>query len=70
VRAYLDPDAIVATAVRAGADAVYGRRWPTARGIRRVAEPKDLRDAVETCMREAEGAFGDPTVFVEQAVAR
>ena len=23
---------------------------------------------VETCMREAEGAFGDPTVFIEQAV--
>ena len=23
---------------------------------------------VETCMREAEGAFGDPTVFLEQAV--
>ena len=30
--------------------------------------PKDLREAVETCMREAEGAFGDPTVFIEQAV--
>ena len=27
-----------------------------------------LREAVETCMREAEGAFGDPTVFIEQAV--
>jgi pyruvate carboxylase len=38
------------------------------RGMRRVAEPGALRDAIETCMREAEGAFGDPTVFVEQAV--
>ncbi|MBY9076408.1 pyruvate carboxylase [Nocardioides sp. WL0053] len=38
------------------------------RGMRRVDDPKDLRDAVETCMREAEGAFGDPTVFIEQAV--
>ena len=36
--------------------------------MRRVDDPKDLRDAVETCMREAEGAFGDPTVFIEQAV--
>ena len=38
------------------------------RGMRRVDDPKDLREAVETCMREGEGAFGDPTVFVEQAV--
>src|SRR5205085_12355408 len=38
------------------------------RGMRRVDDAKDLREAVETCMREAEGAFGDPTVFVEQAV--
>ncbi len=36
--------------------------------MRRVDDPKDLREAVEACMREAEGAFGDPTVFVEQAV--
>ena len=146
VRAYLDPDAIVAVAVRAGADAVYpgygflsenpalaeacanaGITFvgPTAevltltgnkaraiaaakaagvptlasvepstdvdalveaaaelpyplfvkavaggggRGMRRVDDPTDLREAVETCMREAEGAFGDPTVFIEQAV--
>ncbi|WP_340537468.1 pyruvate carboxylase [Nocardioides sp. GXZ039] len=146
VRAYLDPEAIVATAVKAGADAVYpgygflsenpalaeacanaGITFvgPTAevltltgnkaraiaaakaagvptlasvdpstdvdelvaaaadlpyplfvkavaggggRGMRRVDDPKDLREAVETCMREAEGAFGDPTVFIEQAV--
>ena len=27
-----------------------------------------LREAIETCMREGEGAFGDPTVFIEQAV--
>jgi pyruvate carboxylase len=146
VRAYLDPDAIVAVAVRSGADAVYpgygflsenpalaeacanagitfvgptsevltltGNKAraiaaaqaagvPTlqsvdpstdvdelvarsgeipyplfvkavagggGRGMRKVDEPGQLREAVETCMREAEGAFGDPTVFIEQAV--
>ncbi|CAN5644128.1 pyruvate carboxylase [soil metagenome] len=146
VRAYLDPDVIVAAAVRAGADAVYpgygflsenpqlaeacanaGITFigPTAevltltgnkahaiaaakaagvptlasvepstdadtliesakdmpyplfvkavaggggRGMRRVDGAGDLREAIETCMREAEGAFGDPTVFIEQAV--
>jgi pyruvate carboxylase len=146
VRAYLDPDAIVEVAVRAGADAVYpgygflsenpslaeacanaGITFigPTAevltltgnkaraiaaakaagvptlasvepstdvdalvaaseelsyplfvkavaggggRGMRRVDAAESLREAVETCMREAEGAFGDPTVFIEQAV--
>jgi len=39
------------------------------RGMRRVEEPDGLRDAIEACMREAEGAFGDPAVFIEQAVA-
>src|SRR6478752_3198271 len=38
------------------------------RGMRRVDDRADLREAIETCMREAEGAFGDPTVFIEQAV--
>ncbi|MGZ4495165.1 MAG: pyruvate carboxylase, partial [Nocardioides sp.] len=38
------------------------------RGMRRVDDPAALREAVEACMREAEGAFGDPTVFIEQAV--
>ena len=38
------------------------------RGMRRVDDPAQLREAVETCMREGEGAFGDPTVFIEQAV--
>ncbi|MGZ4447603.1 MAG: pyruvate carboxylase [Nocardioides sp.] len=146
VRAYLDPDAIVAVAVRAGADAVYpgygflsenpalaeacanagitfigptsdvleltGNKAraiaaakaagvPTlasvepstdvdeliaaasdmpyplfvkavagggGRGMRKVDAEGDLRETVEACMREAEGAFGDPTVFIEQAV--
>jgi pyruvate carboxylase len=38
------------------------------RGMRRVDDADDLREAIETCMREAQGAFGDPTVFIEQAV--
>ena len=38
------------------------------RGMRRVDDPDDLREAVESAMREADGAFGDPTVFVEEAV--
>src|SRR6185312_9293032 len=29
---------------------------------------EDLHEALETCMREAESAFGDPTVFLEEAV--
>ena len=38
------------------------------RGMRRVDDPSLLREAIETCMREGEAAFGDPTVFIEQAV--
>ncbi|SES08632.1 pyruvate carboxylase [Pedococcus cremeus] len=38
------------------------------RGMRRVEQPSELRDAIEACMREAESAFGDPTVFLEEAV--
>jgi pyruvate carboxylase len=38
------------------------------RGMRRVASENDLREAVESAMREAESAFGDSRVFAEQAV--
>jgi pyruvate carboxylase len=38
------------------------------RGMRRVADEDDLREAVESAMREAESAFGDARVFAEQAV--
>ena len=38
------------------------------RGMRRVEEPGALPEAIEICMREAEAAFGNPAVFVEQAV--
>ncbi|TGD36866.1 pyruvate carboxylase [Brevibacterium aurantiacum] len=40
------------------------------RGMRRVGEASQLEDALKAAMREAEGAFGDPTVFIEQAVQR
>ena len=147
VRAYLDPEAIVATAVKAGADAVYPgygflsenpdlaeaceaagitfigpdksvleltgnkataiaaardagvpvlRSVPPSRdavtlmaasdqldyplfvkavaggggrGMRRVDAPEKLREAIDAAMREADGAFGDPTCFIEEAVA-
>jgi len=147
VRAYLDPKAIVATAVRAGADAVYPgygflsenpdlaeachaagitfigpdksvleltgnkataiaaandagvpvlRSVPPSRdadelmaasdqlnyplfvkavaggggrGMRRVDDPDKLGESIDAAMREAEGAFGDPTCFIEEAVA-
>ncbi len=64
-----DPDALVASA----ADLPYplfvkAVAGGGGRGMRRVDDPARLREAVETCMREAEGAFGDPTVFIEQAV--
>src|SRR5688500_4831914 len=38
------------------------------RGMRRVEDRDALRAAAEAAMREAESAFGDPTVFCEQAV--
>ncbi|MEV6008370.1 pyruvate carboxylase [Streptomyces sp. NPDC051976] len=38
------------------------------RGMRRVSAPGELREAIEAAMREAQSAFGDPTMFLEQAV--
>ncbi len=40
------------------------------RGMRRIDDPSQLRELVAAAMREAEGAFGDPTAFIEQAVGR
>jgi pyruvate carboxylase len=40
------------------------------RGMRRVDTPEELRPALEAAMREADSAFGDPTMFIEQAVVR
>jgi pyruvate carboxylase len=40
------------------------------RGLRRVTRPADLAAAVESAGREAAAAFGDGTVFLEQALDR
>jgi pyruvate carboxylase len=40
------------------------------RGMRRVDSKAELRGALEEAMREADSAFGDPTMFLEQAVVR
>ena len=40
------------------------------RGLRLVESPDELQAAVDTAQREAQGAFGDPTVFLENAVLR
>ncbi len=39
------------------------------RGMRRVESQDRFADELRSAMREAEGAFGDPTVFIEQAVS-
>ena len=38
------------------------------RGMRRVSELAGLGEAIEAASREADAAFGDPTVYLEQAV--
>ncbi|MER7116024.1 pyruvate carboxylase [Saccharomonospora azurea] len=40
------------------------------RGMRLVKDRASLRDSIEAAAREAESAFGDPTVFLEKAVVR
>ncbi|WP_028279034.1 pyruvate carboxylase [Arthrobacter sp. H5] len=40
------------------------------RGMRRVDNREGLPGALEAAMREADSAFGDPTMFLEQAVLR
>ncbi|HEY9477033.1 MAG TPA: pyruvate carboxylase, partial [Microbacteriaceae bacterium] len=40
------------------------------RGMRRVDSKDELRGALEEAMREADSAFGDPTMFLERAVLR
>ena len=66
-----NPDEIIAASVDFGfplfVKAVAGGGG---RGMRRVAEAKDLPGALGEAMREAESAFGDARVFLEQAVLR
>ena len=66
-----DLDLLVAEADRIGfpvfAKAVAGGGG---RGMRRVETRDALRPALEEAMREAGAAFGDPTMFLEQAVLR
>jgi pyruvate carboxylase len=38
------------------------------RGMRRVTDPAALPEAIEAASREAESAFGDPSVYLEPAV--
>ena len=40
------------------------------RGMRRIDAPGEFEQAVTTAMREADAAFGDATVYLEQAVQR
>ncbi|AYG04739.1 pyruvate carboxylase [Gryllotalpicola protaetiae] len=40
------------------------------RGMRRVDTKAELRPALAEAMREADSAFGDPTMFLEQAVLK
>ncbi|MDS0138145.1 MULTISPECIES: pyruvate carboxylase [unclassified Amycolatopsis] len=64
-----DVDALVAAADELGfpvfVKAVAGGGG---RGMRRVEDPAQLRESIEAAAREAESAFGDPTVFLEKAV--
>src|SRR3546814_186015 len=66
-----DVDALVAQADDIGfplfAKAVAGGGG---RGMRRVESPGDLAPALAEAMREAQSAFGDPRMFLEQAVQR
>jgi len=40
------------------------------RGMRIVSDPKDLRDAFQEAAREAKGAFGDDSIYVEKYLTR
>ncbi|MDO5053618.1 MAG: biotin carboxylase N-terminal domain-containing protein, partial [Pseudoclavibacter sp.] len=64
-----DPDFLAAAAAEIGfpvfIKAVAGGGG---RGMRRVDDPARFPDELGAAMREAAGAFGDATVFIEQAV--
>jgi pyruvate carboxylase len=66
-----DVDALIAFADSIGypvfAKAVAGGGG---RGMRRVESHDEMREALDAAMREAESAFGDARMFIEQAVLR
>ena len=66
-----DPEQLIAAAAGIGfpifVKAVAGGGG---RGMRRVETAADLPEALAAAMREADSAFGDATVFLEQAVLR
>ncbi|MFE0750224.1 pyruvate carboxylase [Gordonia sp. NPDC058843] len=73
VLASSEPSADVDELVRAGRDMdfpvfVKAVAGGGGRGMRRVGRIAELADAIGAASREAEAAFGDPTVFLEQAV--
>src|SRR5215218_1945639 len=66
-----DPDGAADAAERLGYPVfVKAAGGGGGRGLRLVERPEDLKGAVKTAVREAEAAFGDPTVFLEQALTR
>ena len=66
-----DPDEALAAAEDVGYPVfVKAAAGGGGRGLRLVYEPEDLPGAISTAVREAEGAFGDGTVFLEQALLR
>ena len=65
-----DPDELIAGAEEIGFPVfIKAIAGGGGRGMRRVDDPARFSEELGAAMREAEGAFGDPTVFVEQAVA-
>ncbi len=65
-----DPDELIAGAREIGFPVfIKAIAGGGGRGMRCVDDPARFGEELGAAMREAEGAFGDPTVFVEQAVA-
>ena len=65
-----DPDELIAGAEEIGFPVfIKAIAGGGGRGMRCVDDPARFSEELGAAMREAEGAFGDPTVFVEQAVA-
>ncbi len=67
----LEDDVVLAEAERIGYPVfVKAAGGGGGRGLRRVEREADLLTAVATARREAEGSFGDTTVFLERALVR